>query len=93
MHIDILGHPIKEGMTVLTNNYYSPTMGTITVVEKVTPKAIIVSINGTWHKWDHVNRRYETFKGVKRMRKRPSQIIVIEQQLNHNRENYPENMI
>jgi hypothetical protein len=93
MHVDVLGHPIKEGMTVLTNNYYSPSMGTITVVEKVTPKAIIVSIDGVWTVWDYVNRTYVRHKGVKRLRKRPDQIIVIEQQLNHNRENYPENMI
>lgn len=91
--IDILGHPIEAGMTVLTNKYFTATMGEITTVDRVTPKAVIVTVNATWGYWDKENKKYIRMNGRKTIRKRPDQILVIDKQLNFNRSQYPENML
>ena len=91
--IDILGHPIGAGMTVLTNKYYSSSMGEITTVDRVTKKAVIVTIHAYDWYYDEVLKRGITTPYKKQIRKRPDQIIVIDKQLNHNQKNYPENMI
>lgn len=91
--IDILGHPIEAGMTVLTNKYYSATMGEITTVDRVTKKAVIVTIQAYDWYYDEVLKRGITKPYRKQIRKRPDQIIVIDKQLDHNQTNYPENMI
>jgi len=91
--LDVLGHPIQAGMTVLTNHYYSPSMGAITTVDKVTKKAVYVTIHCHWGYWDKVNKAYVRQNGKKQMRRRPDQVIVIDKQLNHNRKKYPENML
>ena len=91
--IDILGHPIKPGMTVLTNKYYSAVMGEITTVERVTKKAVIVKIMSVWYTWDAENRQHIKHQGLKAIRKRPNQILVIDKQLDFNRKEYPENML
>lgn len=93
MHTDILGHPIEPGVTVLTNRYQSSSMGEITTVDRITKKAVIVTINATWYSWDSVTRKYTRHSGRKTIRKRPGQVIVIDKQLKHNQKEYPENMI
>lgn len=91
--IDILGHPIEAGMTVLTNKYYTATMGEITTVDRVTPKAVIVTVNYWGGYWDKEQKKYIHTTGRKQIRKRPDQILVIDKQLDFNHKEYPENMI
>lgn len=91
--IDILGHPIEAGMTVLTNKYYTATMGEITTVDRVTEKAVIVTVNAAGTYWDKENKKYIRFSGRKQIRKRPDQILVIDKQLDFNRSEYPENQL
>ena len=87
--IDILGHPITVGATVLTNGYYTACMNTITTVEKITEKAVYARVDAVWYDWNTKQRR----RTKKLMRRRPDQFIVIDKQLNYNRKTYPENML
>lgn len=91
--IDILGHPVKKGMTVLTNAHWSTAMTEITTVDKVTPKAVYVTIHATGGYWDTENKKFVRTSGNKQMRRSYAKVLVIDKQLKHNRKNYPENMI
>jgi hypothetical protein len=55
MLLDILGHPIEEGMTVLTNAHNSPAMTELSVVEKVTGKAVYVTVYAYSGYWDETS--------------------------------------
>lgn len=83
MLVDFLGHPIQVGMTVLTNGYYSAGNHMVTKVVKVTKKAVIIHVE----KYDWKERT--TIVGHP-IRRNPSQIIVIEQQLKYNKKTFPE---
>jgi len=87
--IDVLGHPIEVGATVLTNGHYTASMNTVSKVEKVTAKAVYTNIYATWYDY----KTGELRTGQKLMRRRPNQFIVIDKQLDYNQKNYPENMI
>jgi allantoicase len=87
--IDILGHPITVGATVLTNGYYTACMNTITTVEKITKKAVYAKVDAVWYDWE-TKQRHRT---KKLMRRRPDQFIVIDKQLKYNQKTYPENML
>ena len=91
--IDILGHPIEPGLTVLTNKYYSASLGQVTTVDRVTKTAVIVKIKALWYTWDPKTSKNIRHEGFKTIRKRPHQILVIDKQLNFNRKEYPENML
>jgi hypothetical protein len=78
--IDILGHPVAKGDTILTNEYGSPTMSVIAIVEKVAKKSCILYM--------HV-----PVVGAKYMRKLPHQVVVVNQQLAYNKKHFPENAI
>lgn len=49
IQLDMTGIPIKAGDTVLTKNYCSATLGTVTKVVKVTNKAVYVEL--TARRW------------------------------------------
>ena len=83
MLVDFLGHPIEAGMTVLTNGYYSSGNHMVTKVVKVTKKAVIIHVE----KYDWKERA--TIVGHP-IRRNPSQIIVIDQQLKYNKKTFPE---
>jgi hypothetical protein len=87
--IDILGHPITVGATVLTNGYYTSSMNTVTTVEKITEKAVYAKIDAVWY--DLSTRQIQSAK--KLMRRRPDQFIVIDKQLKYNQKTYPENRL
>ena len=86
---DVLGHPIKKGCTVLTNYYSSPEMGVITTIEDVFKKTAAVTI--PVRVWDYKNKTSKV--EYKRLRKEPHQLIVVDQQLEYNKQNYPENLL
>lgn len=87
--IDVLGHPIEAGMTVLTNGYYSASMEVITTIDRVTEKSVFVTVYASWYDWKTRTR----CKGYKSVRRRPNKVIVINKQLNYNKKTYPENLI
>lgn len=93
MLLDILGHPIEEGMTVLTNAHNSPAMTELSVVEKVTGKAVYVSVYAHTGYWDVNTNRHVSTSGNKQIRRRPDQVIVIDKQLSYNKKTYPEYQI
>lgn len=90
MHIDILGHPIGKGMTVLTNGYGSASMTEISKVDRVTAKAIYVVVVNAWC-YDAKSNSY--VEAPKAMRKRADQVIVVSRQLEYNKKHYPEHML
>jgi len=89
MHIDILGHPIEKGMTVLTNSYCSASMTDISKVDRVTAKAIYVTVNA----WSYDAKSNLYVEAPKAMRKRADQVIVVSRQLEYNKKHYPEHML
>lgn len=88
--IDALGHPIREGDTVLTGAYWSSTMDMTTTVTKVTKKSVYVCLKVCYFDYQ---KGVVVEDGVKEVRRKPSQVVVITQQLKHNQEHYPENLL
>lgn len=87
--IDVLGHPIRKGDTVLTGYYCSPGMDITAKVDKVTKKAVYVNLKiGTY---DYSTRKTE-YK-TRSIRRQPYQVVVVDKQLAHNKKNFPENLI
>lgn len=89
MLIDVLGHPIEAGMTVLTNGYYGLTMDQLVKVDKVTKKAVYVTLTASWYNWSEKVWCTEQ----KSIRRHPNKVLVIDKQLKYNRKMYPEYMI
>lgn len=89
---DILGHTFNVGDKVLTNAYWQPGITELTTIEKINKKTVAVTVRANKYvrtkdgKWTYV-------KCNKRMLKRPAQLIVVTEQLEHNRKTYPENMV
>jgi hypothetical protein len=90
---DQLGHPLEVGLTVLAAGYYQPNLNTITTVEKVTKTAIYVQLDCRQWERKEAGDGYLLIAKTKSMRRRPDQVIVVQQQLKHNRKHYPELMI
>lgn len=86
---DVLGHPIEKGCTVLTNYYNSPEMCIITTVKSVFNKTAAVIVPVTT--WNYKNKTSKVEH--KRILREPHQLIVVDQQLEYNRQNYPENLL
>lgn len=89
MLIDVLGHPIEAGMTVLTNGYDGSTMDQLVKIDKVTKKAVYVTLTVRWYNW----REKVWYTGQRSIRRRPNNVLVIDKQLKYNRKMYPEYMI
>lgn len=89
MLTDILGHPIKAGTLVLTKSYWSTTMNKLVTIDRVTEKAVYVTLDATWYDFK-TGQRIHAKKSVRR---RPDQVVAISKQIEHNRKKYPENMI
>lgn len=87
--VDMLGHPILKGSTVLTNGYQSTALDTIVKIEKVNKKTAVVSI--PMPTYDYL--RMELVYKNKRMLKQAYQLIVIDAQLAYNAEQYPEYLL
>ena len=83
MLVDLLGHPIEKGMTVLTNGYYSAGNHIITKVIRVTKKAVIIQVQ----KYDWQN---QLMVEKHELRRHPSTVFVIEKQIKYNQETFPE---
>ena len=89
MHLDCLGHPIRVGDTVLTSRYCSTTFDITTKVLKVNKSTISVAV--TKHSYDYTLKKPTKIQTtVKRF---PYQMVVIDNQLQHNQKEFPEYML
>lgn len=82
MLTDILNRPIKVGDTVLTNHYGSPTLALTAKVLKVGKSKATVDVP-YMQVWD-------TSPQTTRVQRPPHLLLVIDEQLSHNRKHYPE---
>ena len=99
MLLDMLNRPLKVGDTVLVKDY-GTTNYTQATVDKVARKNIYVKLGYT--EWTTIPdssvywgyRWKSTFiPNGKRMPRNPKEVIVINEQLSYNKENWPENFI
>ena len=91
MLTDILDRPIQKGDTVLVKGYGSCMNDTIAVVDKVAKVNIYVYVADYWAEMRH--KRWPDRYGKperKRMARRPSECIVINEQVAYNQATYPE---
>jgi|SaaInl6LU_22_DNA_1037377.scaffolds.fasta_scaffold41708_2 hypothetical protein len=89
MHLDCLGHPIRVGDTVLTARYCRAGFDTTTKVLKVNKSTIVLAIDRYTYDYslgDYVKESHS----IKRF---PYQMVVIDKQLQHNQEEFPEYML
>lgn len=92
--IDVLGHPIEPGAKVLTGAYGSGGMNKVSTVISVAKKTLVVGVYK--HRWEYndVTKRWKSHEEpTGKVRRRPHQVVVIDEQLKHNMETYPENMV
>ena len=87
--IDALGHPITAGCTVLTSGYWSSTFDTVIKVKRITANYVIIEMTASLY--DYARR--EAYTGVKEVRRKPHQMVVIDKQLKYNRKTHPEFII
>lgn len=91
---DILGHPITEGCLVVTNGYWSTGFSITTKVAKVTKTKVLLDVPG----YDFVKDQnspygWKRIDTIKRVRRDPSRVLVIDKQLKYNRKTFPENLV
>lgn len=87
--LDALGHPIRAGDTVLTSHHYGVHMNYVTTVKRVTKKNVYVEL-----KIRHYCRcTKSTVTLYQELRRPPYKFIVVNEQLKHNKEHYPENQL
>ena len=87
--LDVLGHPVTAGDMVLTGDYGTAGMQLVTEVKRVTPKAVYVNVSVCSYNW--TNRSGKTAERI--VRRRYDQVVVVNKQLAHNKEVYPEYLI
>lgn len=88
MLTDLLKRPIQVGDTVLTNYHLTAAFGEISTVRKVTSKAVYVEVEN--REWGNTPTGWRPLGGTKLIRRRPDQVLVINEQLAYNKQNYPE---
>lgn len=86
--IDMLGHPLKKGQTVLTKAFYSPAMDTIATVLKVNKKTIVVELKK--RVWDFSSNNPTISEVNQEMKRTADSVLVIDQQLEYNQNTFPE---
>lgn len=74
------------GCRILTNGYYEMSHNTVTTVEKVNKTTVTVYVTKMYY--DHSTKTLKTMPY--KILRRPDQVIVIDQQLEHNQKHYPE---
>lgn len=87
--IDVLGHPIEKGAKVLTSRYWCINKTIVTTVVKVNKVTATVKVPHEYY--DHKEKRPVTVHVL--VNRYPSQMVVVNAQVDHNATNYPENTI
>lgn len=86
--LDMLHRPISVGDTILCKDYDS-TSYALHVVKRLTPKSVIISAQK--RHWDHTTRT--SFYRSHELRRNPSDVAVVNAQLELNKSQYPENFL
>lgn len=86
--LDMLHRPISVGDTILCKDYYS-TSYALHVVKRLTSKAVIISVQK--RHWDPSTRT--AFYVSHELRRHPSDVAVVDAQLDLNKSQYPENFL
>lgn len=93
MLLDMLNRPIKAGDMALVKGYGS-TSYQLARIEKVNRTTVTVILPSRCWQWDAATGRYNyTSNEHKPMRRLPNQCIVVNAQLDSNRNEYPEHCI
>lgn len=87
--LDLLGRPISKGDLVLTNSYGAAALTEVTTVLKVNLVTCTVKVKDRYAIWR--NKYYgESNTEFKEMKRTSDKVVVITEQLDHNRIVYPE---
>ena len=86
---DMLGRPIAVGDTVLAKSYGATYLSQFTITKVARVNVYMTMPTHTYHR-DQVTGHWTADRTPKAMPRRPSEVIVINEQLAHNREAYPE---
>ena len=91
MLLDMLNRPIVKGDTVIVRGYGSTTY-VQAIVDKVAKVNIYVRLRAVWWEWDATTNKHRrmTEPEGKRMPRRPNEVIVINEQIAHNKATWPE---
>lgn len=90
---DALGHPITAGCTVLTSNYWSPTMNKLMKVKRVTKTKVVFDMDKHLYGYDNETKKFQWKSRHEEIRRWPHQVIVIDKQLRYNKRTYPEHLV
>jgi len=91
MMLDILKRPIKVGDSVVVSGYNSIRFDTVATIIKVNRLTCTVELSA--HRWRRENGQWISYRELTLMRRRPTQILVIDAQLADNRSTYPETQL
>ena len=92
MLLDKLGHPINVGDTVLAKGYNSADYELFTIVQVAKVRVYIEQHVKLWTR-DATTHLYVAIDTIKKIPRYPSDIIVVNAQLEHNRKHYPEHQL
>ena len=89
MAIDLLGHTIKEGMTVITHYWIEGKKDIMLKVDTISGNYIsLVDIETSTS-----GRQTTTFHTTHTLDRKADEVIVIDQQLEYNEKTFPENIL
>lgn len=94
MTLDLLNRPIAVGDTVLTKPSYSSELNCIATVKKVNGKSVIVEVQKKVNRWNRTTNKYEFVRiQIETIRRRPDYCVVINEQYDYNRQQWPEHYL
>ena len=86
---DLLGRPISKGDLVLTNSYGACALTEVATVLKVNSTTCTVKVKDRYAIWRNTHYGQSNAES-KEMRRTSDKVVVITEQLDHNRTTYPE---
>lgn len=89
MAVDLLGHTIKEGMTVITHYWQDGKKDLILKVKAI--RGNYVSLVDT--EPCSYNKEATIISAVRTLNRKVDEVIVIDQQLEYNKKTFPENIL
>ena len=94
---DALNRPIRVGDTILTGRYNSTILDYVTTVVKVTESRVYIKLDRKvrTHKYDKTTKQWntKTTEITKPLARYSHQVIVVNAQLEANRNDFPENFV
>ena len=90
MLLDLLNRPIMVGDTVLTRGYMRPGHTTLATIIKVNRTTVTVNVPKSYWLYDAVAKTHRKHSETSPIRRAGKDCIIVNEQLAHNREHYPE---